>query len=91
MAVNGNDSYPSALIGNSPALALYQYNGSSWVKASAEITDFGSSATLAYLNGIPYVLYSETSDYKMKLIRYKNGKWETVQIIWVCTNFCVNR
>jgi M6 family metalloprotease-like protein len=81
MAVNGNDSYPSALIGNSSTLALYQYNGSSWVKSSADITDFGSAATLAYLNGIPYILYSETSDFKMKLIKYTDGTWKTVQII----------
>jgi hypothetical protein len=81
MAVNGNASYPSALIGNSSAPALYQYNGNSWTKASADITDFGSAATLAYLNGIPYVLYSETSDFKMKLIKYTDGTWKTVQII----------
>jgi M6 family metalloprotease-like protein len=86
MAVNGNASYPSALIGNSSSLALYQYNGSSWVKASADITDFGSAATLAYLNGIPYVLYSSKTDFKIKLVKYLNGSWQTVSAVSSASN-----
>lgn len=87
MAVNGTASYPSVLLGDwtdgtqglNQNLAIYDYDGTAWKQSTSKITDYGNYASMAYLNGTPYVLYtSSANNYHLKLVKYQNGQWTTV-------------
>jgi len=80
MAVNGSAQYPSLLLGSLySSIAVYDYNGTSWAKSTADITDIGNNASLAYYGGVPYILYSTNNGDLLKLVRYSSGSWVTVK------------
>ena len=86
MDVKANASYPSVLIGNpngietnNHQLSIYEYDGTNWVQTTSTINDFGNAAKFVYYDNIPYVLYSDSTNYRLKLVCYKNGTWVTVK------------
>jgi M6 family metalloprotease-like protein len=82
-ALKENAVYPSALVGGYSSglnsnLSIYEYVGNIWKQTTDKITDYSNDATLVYVGSTPYVIYTENQNYKVKLVRYVSGKWETV-------------